>query len=88
MSEGPVGAAFNAVIVANQKCDSANVGGETEYSPAEADLTLRALRAQAEIQAIQHALARSGWNRKQAAKLLKISYRGLLYKIRQHCITR
>ena len=49
---------------------------------------LRHLRAQAEIQGIQYALNVTGWNRKQAARLLKISYRGLLYKIRQHNITR
>jgi DNA-binding NtrC family response regulator len=49
---------------------------------------LRKLRAQAEIQGIQSALNVTGWNRKQAARLLKISYRGLLYKIRQHNITR
>ena len=50
--------------------------------------TLRSLRAQAEIQAIRHALEYTGWNRKRAASLLKISYRGLLYKIRHHNITR
>jgi DNA-binding NtrC family response regulator len=50
--------------------------------------TLRSLRAQAEIQAIRHALDYTGWNRKRAASLLKISYRGLLYKIRYHNITR
>jgi DNA-binding NtrC family response regulator len=43
---------------------------------------------QAEVYAIGCALERTGWNRKRAAKLLSISYRGLLYKIRQHQITR
>jgi DNA-binding NtrC family response regulator len=28
-----------------------------------------------------------GWNRRRAAQLLSISYRGLLYKIRQYNIT-
>jgi DNA-binding NtrC family response regulator len=51
-------------------------------------LTLRDLMARAEIQAIRHALEYTGWNRKQAARLLRISYRGLLYKIRNHSITR
>jgi len=50
------------------------------------DLSLRSLRAQVEIKAIESALTRTAWNRKQAARLLKISYRGLLYKIRQHNI--
>jgi two-component system response regulator AtoC len=49
--------------------------------------SLRVVRAQVEMQAILAALKRTGWNRKQAARLLKISYRGLLYKIRQHNIT-
>jgi len=49
--------------------------------------SLRSVRAQVEIEAIRSALKRTGWNRKQAARLLKISYRGLLYKIRQHRIT-
>jgi hypothetical protein len=40
------------------------------------------------MQAISQALAQTGWNRKRAAQLLSISYRGLLYKIRQHNITK
>jgi two-component system response regulator AtoC len=48
---------------------------------------LRLLRAETEIHAISRALEESGWNRKRAAKLLSISYRGLLYKIRQYNIT-
>ena len=50
-------------------------------------ISLRSVRARVEIEAIRSALKRTGWNRKQAARLLKISYRGLLYKIRQHNIT-
>ena len=50
--------------------------------------SLRSFRADAEVVAISSALEHTGWNRKRAAKLLSISYRGLLYKIRQHNITR
>jgi DNA-binding NtrC family response regulator len=50
-------------------------------------VSLRTVRAQGECKAILAALKRTGWNRKQAARMLKISYRGLLYKIRQHNIT-
>ena len=46
--------------------------------------SLRSVRAQVEVKAILGALKRTGWNRKQAARLLSISYRGLLYKIRRH----
>jgi DNA-binding NtrC family response regulator len=48
---------------------------------------LRSLRAATEIDAICRALRQTGWNRKRAAELLSISYRGLLYKIREHNIT-
>lgn len=51
------------------------------------DFTLRTLRTRAEIEAIQRALGRTGWNRSQAARLLKISYRSLLLKIQRHKIT-
>jgi len=49
--------------------------------------SLRSLRAETEIHAVTDALEQTGWNRKRAAKLLNISYRGLLYKIQQHKIT-
>jgi two-component system response regulator AtoC len=49
---------------------------------------VRSLKVEAETQAITRALAETNWNRKRAARLLNISYRGLLYKIRQHGITR
>jgi len=49
--------------------------------------SLRHLRAEAEIRGIKRALEQTGWNRRRAAELLSVSYRGLLYKIRQHNIT-
>jgi transcriptional regulator with GAF, ATPase, and Fis domain len=55
------------------------------YLPSES--SLRSFRDEAEIHAISNALKRTGWNRKRAAQLLSISYRGLLYKIRRHNIT-
>ena len=51
------------------------------------DLSLRSFRNEAEIHAINYALQQTGWNRKRAARLLSISYRSLLYKIRRHNIT-
>lgn len=48
--------------------------------------TLKGLRIRAEIEAIERALGYTGWNRKQAARLLSISYRSLLLKIQQHKI--
>lgn len=48
---------------------------------------VRDVRDAAEIRAITQALQETRWNRKRAARLLQISYRGLLYKIRQHSLT-
>jgi DNA-binding NtrC family response regulator len=53
-----------------------------------ADMPLRSLRAKVEIQAIQQVLEHTNWNRRQAARLLEISYRTLLYKIKRYKITR
>jgi transcriptional regulator with GAF, ATPase, and Fis domain len=61
-----------------------NIAAEYHFSCAE--LSLRSFRDEAEIVAISSALRRTGWNRKRAAQLLSISYRGLLYKIRRHNI--
>jgi hypothetical protein len=42
---------------------------------------LQSVREQAERNAIVSALGQTGWNRKAAARLLKVSYRTILYKI-------
>jgi DNA-binding NtrC family response regulator len=55
-----------------------------EHSQSERHFSLRSLRAEAEIYAITRTLEYTGWNRRRAAQLLSISYRGILYKIRQH----
>ncbi len=57
------------------------------YVPTSEKSTLRGILDEAESQVILCALQYTGWNRKRAAALLKISYRGLLYKIRRHSIT-
>jgi len=46
----------------------------------------RSAKDEAEAGAITQALEQTNWNRKQAAALLKISYKALLYKIRQYGI--
>jgi two-component system, NtrC family, response regulator AtoC len=46
----------------------------------------RNAKDEAEAEAIAEALEKTNWNRKQAAALLKISYKALLYKIRQYGI--
>jgi len=46
----------------------------------------RSAKDEAEAQAITQALEQTNWNRKQAAAVLQISYKALLYKIRQYGI--
>jgi DNA-binding NtrC family response regulator len=46
----------------------------------------RSAKDEAEGEAIRQALEQTNWNRKQAAVLLQISYKALLYKIRQYGI--
>jgi len=45
---------------------------------------VQSVRLEAERSAIATALEKTGWNRKAAARLLKVSYRTLLYKIEQY----
>jgi DNA-binding NtrC family response regulator len=45
---------------------------------------LQSVKQQAEKDAITQALEMTGWNRKAAARLLKTSYRSVLYKIEQY----
>jgi two-component system, NtrC family, response regulator AtoC len=45
---------------------------------------VQSVKLEAEKNAIGAALEKTGWNRKAAARLLKVSYRTLLYKIEQH----
>ncbi|MGH9805633.1 MAG: sigma-54 interaction domain-containing protein [Candidatus Acidiferrales bacterium] len=45
---------------------------------------VRGLKTEAERKAIGRALEQTNWNRKEAARILSISYKALLYKIRQY----
>ena len=48
---------------------------------------IQSVKAEAEKNAIAVALEKTGWNRKAAARLLKVSYRTVLYKIEQYQLT-
>ncbi|HXW12938.1 MAG TPA: sigma-54 dependent transcriptional regulator [Terriglobia bacterium] len=68
-----------------------NAIGARDSSPAPArtahgDLKsiVRNLKDEAEIKAIGEALKHTNWNRKAASRLLNISYKALLYKIREY----
>jgi len=60
----------------------------TRVEPQSPDLKqmVKSLKNDAEMEAIGNALEESGWNRKHAASVLNISYKALLYKIRQYDI--
>ena len=47
---------------------------------------VRSLKDEAELRAIEQALTATNWNRKLAATRLNISYKALLYKIKQYQI--
>lgn len=49
---------------------------------------VRNLKEEAEIEAIQRVLNETRWNRKEAARQLKISYKALLYKVRRYGLDR
>jgi two-component system, NtrC family, response regulator AtoC len=68
------GALANAAAAAK----SADAGGLKSLA--------RSAKDEAEGEAIRKALEQTNWNRKQAAALLQISYKALLYKIRQYGI--
>jgi len=54
--------------------------------PASADLSIKRASRELEERLIREALARTGWNRSRAAELLDLSYRALLYKIKDYGI--
>jgi DNA-binding NtrC family response regulator len=55
-----------------------------QNEPGDLKSLVRSLKGEAEMVAIRQALEATNWNRKAAARLLKISYKAILYKIRQH----
>lgn len=56
------------------------IGSSGEIPPLKEVSRLAALEVEGEL--IRRALERTSWNRREAAKLLRISYKALLYKIR------
>jgi transcriptional regulator with PAS, ATPase and Fis domain len=64
---------------------SPHAGGAT---PGDLKAHVRDLRSKAEASAISGALEQTNWNRKEAAKVLNISYKSLLSKIRQYGLDR
>jgi two-component system, NtrC family, response regulator AtoC len=64
-------------------------GEQREAAAPQPDVTglkflARAVKKEAEAAAIAHALEQTNWHRQKAATVLKISYKALLYKIKQY----
>jgi DNA-binding NtrC family response regulator len=59
-------------------------GEVTAEHPGGLKSLVRSLKDQAEGEAIRRTLEQTNWNRKTAASMLNISYKALLYKIRQY----
>jgi DNA-binding NtrC family response regulator len=55
-------------------------------NPSDLKKMVREIKGEAEAEAIAQALEQTNWNRKQAASLLNISYKALIYKSRQYGI--
>jgi two-component system, NtrC family, response regulator AtoC len=58
--------------------------GRGQPEPESLKSLIQGIKSEAEQNAIGAALKRTGWNRKAAARLLRVSYRTLLYKIEQY----
>lgn len=58
--------------------------GRHEAEPESLKSLIQGIKSEAEQNAIGAALKKTGWNRKAAARLLRVSYRTLLYKIEQY----
>jgi two-component system, NtrC family, response regulator AtoC len=61
--------------------------GQTSVAPKDGSglkSLARSVKKEAEAAAIAHALEQTNWHRQKAATLLKISYKALLYKIKQY----
>ena len=61
-----------------------NDSSATRSSSGSLKSLVQSVKLEAERNAIAAALDKTGWNRKAAARLLKVSYRTLLYKIEQY----
>jgi len=60
-----------------------NGGNDSATHTASLKSLVKSVKDEAERSAIAGALDKTHWNRKAAARLLRISYRALLYKIKQ-----
>jgi len=60
---------------------------ESTSTPKSLKSLIKNVKSEAERNVIAAALEKTGWNRKAAARLLRVSYRTMLYKIEQYKMT-
>ena len=58
------------------------IAGQSSDSESSFTEKVNDLKRKAESEAIHRALNQTNWNRKEAAKLLNISYKALLYRLK------
>lgn len=71
---------------ANGSSDASSANGAVAAPDGGLKSLVRSLKDEAELRAIEQALVATNWNRKMAAARLNISYKALLYKIKQYQI--
>jgi DNA-binding NtrC family response regulator len=64
--------------------DTGTIDNPQEETSGSLKSLVHTVKLEAERNAIAAALEKTGWNRKAAARLLKVSYRTILYKIEQY----
>jgi DNA-binding NtrC family response regulator len=79
-------AAINELRQATPKEADPEIAAGTEPQQPDLKQMMRTLKNGAEMEVIAKALEDTAWNRKRAATMLNISYKALLYKIRQYDI--
>lgn len=70
----------------NGLADASSISGVVAAPEGGLKSLVRSLKDEAELRAIEQALVATNWNRKLAAARLNISYKALLYKIKQYQI--
>jgi len=80
----PNGKSENVVARGPEPAAVVTAAGESGERALSLKSLVQSVKLEAEKNAITGALEKTGWNRKAAARLLKVSYRTLLYKIEQY----
>jgi len=84
ITPSPAGASEAGVAFSQPMAPMATAMPDQNSVPDSLKSLVQSVRVEAEKNAIVAALHKTGWNRKAAARMIKVSYRTLLYKIDQY----